>query len=67
MGKAWFMVSTEYCPHGKDIVAPREYIPKFNSPNGKDMVLWRILSRSGNGHVKGSKKMHYERYNASKN
>ena len=26
-----------YGPNGKDIMAPVEYMPKFNSPNGKDM------------------------------
>ena len=46
------MAPMEYSPNGKDIMAPKEYIPKFNSPNGKDIVLWRILFRSGDGHVK---------------
>ena len=26
-----------YGPNVKDIMAPVEYMPKFNSPNGKDM------------------------------
>ena len=52
MDKAWFMAPMEYSPNGKYVMAPMEYIPKFNSPNGKGMVLWTIIFRSGNGHVK---------------
>ena len=39
MEKAWFL-------------APMEYTPMVSSPNGEDMVLWKILFGSGNGHGK---------------
>ena len=38
MEKAWFMAPMEYSPNEKDIIAPMEYIPKFNSANEKGMV-----------------------------
>ena len=52
MEKAWFMVPMDYSPNGKYIIVPMGYIPKFNNPNGKGTILWWILFRSRNGHVK---------------
>ena len=46
------MAPMEYSPNGKYVMAPMEYIPKFNSPDGKGMILWKIIFGSGNGHVK---------------
>ena len=34
----WNTAPMEYSPNGKDIIAPMEYIPKFNSPNEKGMA-----------------------------
>ena len=51
MWKGWFMPPMEYSPNGKDMMA-MEYMPKFDSPNGKGMVLWKILFQNGNSHVK---------------
>ena len=56
MEKAWFMVPVEYSSNGKDIMAPIEIIPKLNNTNGNGKMLWKILYRSGNGHVKRLKK-----------
>ena len=33
-------------------LASMEYTPMVYSPNGKGMVLWKILFWSGNGHGK---------------
>ena len=52
MEKAWFMASMEYSPNGGGIIAPMEYTPIVYSPNGKDMLLWKILFWSGNDHGK---------------
>ena len=43
MEKAWFMAPMEYSPFGRDIMAPMDYTPMVNSPNGKGMVLWKIV------------------------
>ena len=43
MEKAWFMAPMEYSPFGRDIMAPMYYTPMVNSPNGKGMVLWKIV------------------------
>ena len=46
---AWFMVPVEYIPNGKGIIIPIEYTLMVYSPNGKVMVLWKIVFQSGNG------------------
>ena len=33
-------------------LAPMKYTPMVYSPNGKGMVPWKIIFRSGNGHGK---------------
>ena len=43
MEKTWFMAPMEYSPSGKDIMAPMNYTLVVNSPNGKGMVLWKIV------------------------
>ena len=43
MEKAWFMAPMEYSPFGRDIMVPMDYTPMVNSPNGKGMVLWKIV------------------------
>ena len=52
MEKAWFMAPMEYIPNGKGIIVPIEYTLTVYSPNGKDIVSWKIIFRSGNGHGK---------------
>ena len=54
--KTWFLVSTEYSPNGKGILAPMKYTPMVYSPKRKGMVLRKILIRSSNGHGKRWKK-----------
>ena len=56
MEKAWFMAPMEYSPFGRDIMAPMDYTPMVNNPNGKGMVLWKIVYWSGNHHGKTWKK-----------
>ena len=52
MEKTWFMAPMEYSPMEKDIMAQMEYTLMVYSPNGKGMVLWKIVFRSGNRHGK---------------
>ena len=52
MEKAWFMFPMEYILNGKGIIVPIEYTLTVYSPNGKGMVLWKIIFGSGNGHGK---------------
>ena len=52
----WFMVPVEYIPNGKGIIIPIEYTLMVYSPNGKVMVLWKIVFQSGNGLGKKLKK-----------
>ena len=40
-----------------------EYTLMVYSPNGKGMVLWKIVFRNGNGHGINDKKRHHKRYN----
>ena len=46
----------EYSPSEKGIIGPIEYILKVYGPNGKGIVLWKIVFRSGNRHGKRLKK-----------
>ena len=46
------MVPMEYSPFGRDIMAPMDYTPMVNSPNGKGMIVFW----SGNHHDKTWKK-----------
>ena len=48
MKKPWFMVSIEYSPNEKSIMAPMKCTLMVYIPNGKDMVLWNIAFWSGN-------------------
>ena len=41
-----------YGPNGKGIMASMEYTLIIYSPNGKGMVLWNIVSPSGDRHGK---------------
>lgn len=52
MEKTWLMVVMEYSPNDKDIMVPVEYTPMVNSPNRKNMVLWKALLEGSNGHGK---------------
>ena len=52
MEKTWLMVAMEYSPNEKDIMVPVEYTPMVNSPNRKNMVLWKALLEGRNGHGK---------------
>ena len=56
MEKTWFLASIEYSPNEKGIMSPMKYIPMVYRPNGKGMVLRKIIFRSGNGHDKRWKK-----------
>ena len=46
----------EYSPSEKGIMGPIEYILKVYGPNGKGIILWKIVFRSGNRHGKRLKK-----------
>ena len=56
-GKGIILAQMEYSPNGKSIMAPMEHTPMVYSLNEKGMVLWKILSRSGDGHGKRKNKM----------
>ena len=43
MERTWFMAPTEYNPNGKGITVPKEYVLMVHSPNGKGMVLRKIV------------------------
>ena len=45
MERTWFMAPTEYNPNGKGITVPKEYVLMVHSPNGKGMVLQRLLKK----------------------
>ena len=51
MKKAWFMAPIEYSSNGKDMV-PMKYNLLVYSPNGKGMVLWKVVFGRGNRHGK---------------
>ena len=46
------MVRMENSPNVKGIMASMKYTTMIYSPNGKSMVLWKILFESDNGHGK---------------
>ena len=56
MEKTWFTALMDYNPNVKGITEPKEYVLMVHSPNGKGIVLQRLL-----------KKIQLKRYNINQN